>query len=398
MRTLHIWPALPLIIGGSMALISHADNITAVLGQSNRVREVFLSGLADSQLVAVLAAMEEPYPELTEMRLWSRAGTLSAIPVPDSFLGGSAPLLQDFSLSGIPFPGFPKLLLSATHLVYLELSNIPHSGYISPEAIVAPLSALSSLKILTLEFRSPQSRPDLETPSLPPPKRSIFPALDEFRFKGVTEYLEEFVTRIDAPQLNEMHITFFNQIVFYCPRLAQFINCTPTLRALDEAHVEFNDSTASVALRCRTSKINFGGLRIDISCREPDWQLWSIAQFCNSSLPPLSMVEHLHIVHRYSKLVWKNDATESTLWLEVLLPSTMLKNLFLHEEFAPGIADALQELIGSRITAVLPSLQNIFVKGLEPLGPYQENLRQFVAARLHSGHPISISVWDTGRM
>jgi hypothetical protein len=47
---------------------------------------------------------------------------------------------------------------------------------------------------------------------------------------------------------------------------------------------------------------------ISISCREPDWQLSSVAQVCNSSLPLLSTVEDPYIVHRYSQLVWKNDA------------------------------------------------------------------------------------------
>jgi hypothetical protein len=68
-----------------------------------------------------------------------------------------------------------------------------------------------------------------------------------------------------------------------------------------------------------------------------------------------------------------------------------VKNLYLPKEFAPGIAAALQELVGGGITEVLPSLQNVFVKGLEPSGPFQENIGQFVAARQLSGHPIAIS-------
>ena len=51
------------------------------------------------------------------------------------------------------------------------------------------------------------------------------------------------------------------------------------------------------------------------------------------------------------------------------------------------------ELVGGRITEVLPSLQDIFVEGLERMGPFQENTRQFVAARQLSDHPITISVW-----
>jgi hypothetical protein len=77
--------------------------------------------------------------------------------------------------------------------------------------VIAVISALSSLETLTLEFKSHQSRPDSQSPSLPPLKRSILPTLNEFCFKGVTEYLEELVNGIDTPQLEKMDITFFSQ-------------------------------------------------------------------------------------------------------------------------------------------------------------------------------------------
>jgi hypothetical protein len=79
------------------------------------------------------------------------------------------------------------------------------------------------------------------------------------------------------------------------------------------------------------------------------------------------------------------------------LPFTAVKNLYLCREFGPGITAALQELVGARITEVLPSLQNIFVESLQPSGTFQENIGQFVAARQLSDHPITISDWDRGR-
>jgi hypothetical protein len=390
--TLDIWPALPLIVRGHMASTSGTGNIIAALGQSNRVCQVFLSGLTRWLLEEVSAAIQVPFPELITLQLFSDGETPPVIL--DSLLGGSAPRLLIFDLDGIPFLGFPKLLLSATHLVYLKLVNIPHSGYISPEAMVALLSALSSLSVLSLGFRSPQSRPGWESRALPPSKRFILPALADFCFKGVTEYLEELMTRIDTPRLDRMDITFFNQIDFDWPRLAQFINCTPKLRACDEAHVEFDYSTASVALRYRTSEAGLSDLRINISCEELDWQLSSIEQVCNSLLP-LSVVEDLYIHHDYWQL-WKNDAVENTLWLELFLPFTAVKNLYLCKELAPDIAVALKELVGGRIMEVLPILQNIFVQKLEPWGPFPENIAQFIAARQLSDHPIAISVsdWD----
>ena len=382
--TLHVWPALPLIVDGLMISSSGPDNVIASLGESNRVCKVRLWFDAGWGLEEVLAAMQVPFPELIYLELSLNGQTAPFIP--DLFLNGSASRLQDFELHGIPFPGLPKLLLSATHLVKLRLENISHSGYISPEAIVALISVLSSLETLSLQFRSPQSRPDWETRRQPPSKRSVIPALTLLRFRGVVEYLEDLVTCIDIPQLDNMRITFFNQIDFDTPRLAQFINRTPELWKRD-GFVQFYDDFVRVGL-------SPGTLIIEISCREPDWQLSSIEQICNSSLRPLSTVEDLYIEHQYREIVWKHKAIENTLWLQLLLPFTAVKNLYLSMDFAPGIAAALQELVVARITEVLPSLQNIFVKGLEPSGAFQKNIGQFVDARQLSGHLIAISDWD----
>jgi hypothetical protein len=81
--------------------------------QSNRVCQVLFFRLAGWQLEEVLAPMQ-----LTHLRLSSYGETMPVIP--DSFLDGSAPRLRHFRLSGIPFPGLPKLILSANHLVDLE--------------------------------------------------------------------------------------------------------------------------------------------------------------------------------------------------------------------------------------------------------------------------------------
>ena len=242
---------------------SGTDNIIAALGHCNRVRKVKLLGLVDWQLEQVLVAMQMPFPELTDLQLEQREElSLVDTAIPDSFVGGSAPRLRSFRLYGIPFPGLPKLLLSATHLVYLWLTNIPHSGYISPEVIVALLSVLSSLKCLTLGFRSPESCPDRETR---PPPPSFIPALISLEFKGSIDYLEDLVTRIDTPQLDTMKIRFLNLMDFDTPRLAQFISRTPKLEKR-HATLLFYDYMARI-------KLLPGTLEITISCRESNWQL-----------------------------------------------------------------------------------------------------------------------------
>ena len=194
------------------------------------------------------------------------------------------------------------------------------------------------------------------------------------------------MTRIDAPQLNTLQITLFNQIDFDTQRLAQFINRTPKLGKCDEVHVKISDWSVHVL---------FGTLEISIHSREPDRGFSFVAQACNSSFP--STVEDLYIEHPYLQLFWHDYAIDNTLWLQVLLPFTAVKNLYLCREFGPGITAALQELVGARITEVLPGLQNIFVESLQPSGTFQENIGQFVASRQLSDHPSTISDWDRGR-
>jgi hypothetical protein len=83
-------------------------------------------------------------------------------------------------------------------------------GTFSPEAMVALLSVLTGLEILSLGFQSLQSRPDWVSPSQPLPNRSIIPAIHQIRFKSNTEYFEELASRIDAPQLDDMGVESVN--------------------------------------------------------------------------------------------------------------------------------------------------------------------------------------------
>jgi hypothetical protein len=80
--------------------------------------------------------------------------------------------------------------------------------------------------------------------------------------------------------------------------------------------------------------------------------------------------------------------------LELLLPFTTVKNLFISEVFARRIVSALQELVEVRRTEVLPVLENIFLEGLEASGPMEKGIGQFVAMRQVIGHPVAVSRWD----
>jgi hypothetical protein len=108
------------------------NNIVAALKHNNRVSKVKFH-VESWQLNRFLPEMQEPFPMLDYLDIRTNSESYPPPPVlPDSFLGGSTPLLFYLGLEGIQFPGLPKLLLSANNFVDIHLWNIPHSEYISP--------------------------------------------------------------------------------------------------------------------------------------------------------------------------------------------------------------------------------------------------------------------------
>lgn len=126
------------------------DNIVAALKRSDRVRQIMIA-CTSSRMEKVWTAMREPFTELTDLaQAWNEM-----VPVfPDSFLG--------------------RLPL-----------DIPHSGYGH-----RPLR-LTNLRTLCFRLESLQSFPAQESRPPPPPTRFLLPS--DFYFRGVSEYLENFV-------------------------------------------------------------------------------------------------------------------------------------------------------------------------------------------------------------
>ena len=403
-KILDIWPRFPIIVVmGGIGKLGINNNIEA-LKHKDRICRLLIFKMPRSELVKVLAALQRPFPALTFLHIESFGGLGMAPVIPASFLGGSAPALRSIHVRSIPFPGLPKLLLSATHLKILDLWNIPFSGYISPEAIVACLSVLTRLEKLHIGFESPRSHRDLLHPPPPPPTRTHLPVLTVLRFEGVAEYLEELLSQIDIPLLHNLRITFFHQLIFHTPQLTRLINTrishAPKFKAHCDARVEFSFWDVTVAL----PQIFDGVIELGIAYRP--WSVWepsSVVQLCNLSFPPalIPVVEHLYIIRNFysielSEFQWQ----ETHQWLRIFHSFTDVKNLYIASELTSRIAFALQELVrilGETVTEVLPALQTLFLE--EPLHSVyvQEAIGRFVAARQLSSHPILVSRWERKR-
>jgi len=391
-EVLDAWPALPIILKDTR----DNDNVVAALEseRSNRIYGIHIINMFNSRWERFAAAMQKPFPELTHLEVWANPNVASVLP--DSFLGGSAPRLRKLSLGRIPFPSIPKLLLSANGLLTLDLWNIPDSGYISPDAMATALTVMTRLESLRLKFLSPRSRPDPASRLLHPLTRFVLPALTRLMFKGVYEYLEDLLTRIDAPLLDYLEITFFMDLDFDVPQLYRLIDHAEVFNTFDQAEVLISNRAIGLNLYPRAGKVDPPAqLELQINCKKLDYQLSSLAQVCSSSFPLVSAMEDLHIREGDNPLVSPPLAVdmETSQWLEILDPFTALKNLHLTETIAAHVCSALQELSGERVTEVLPTLQRLFIDSPSsyslPEG-LRKAIKTFVDARRRSGHPVSV--------
>jgi hypothetical protein len=379
---LDVWPAFPIVITDDSESTFGVDNIIAALEQRDRVCEITLN-IPGRKADMIVSAMLGPFPAL-EGIIFDAQDSAMAV-VPDSFLGGSAPQLRWFTIHAIPFPALPTLLSSTRNLFDLQLSGIPRSGYISPEVMVTCLSAMPELGNLRFQFDSPQSFPNGESRrhrsvSL---ARSALPALRELFFTGLNEYFEDLVSRVDAPVIRVLEITFFHRHFYEFSQLSQFIGRAEVFKSesLDHANIQLSDNTAEVSAM-RTGSDGPVPLLFGIQSHELQLQLRYFLQVCSSSLLPLSNVESLAISggHQWQQSLWGTTA-EDFLWLDLLHQFSAVKVLDIDKNSVIPVAYMLKEAVKERITDIFPAIRELSTGEHLPSGPILRAIEEFATAR-----------------
>lgn len=407
---LNIWPTLPIVVQTQFHARSqwedskYTDNIIAALEHGDRVCQIGLRNLPFHHLPLFTEILEESFPALTRLHI----DTQYQFPMlhPDSFLGGSAPSLRSLTLTGVPFPELPKLLLSTKDLVELCLSNVPHSGYISPEAMVTCLSSLTSLEKFCLAFASPESRLDGSSRRLPSLARVDLPNLAHVELRGVNDYVEDLVARINVPLLTYIMISFFDDPPFVISQFDQLIGRVENFKVLHQARVKLDGRGARALFGLSADPTDGTTLGFSISCTEFEWDFSSLETLSNLSASPfrLSSFERLDLWNGYAPPEYWDAVMQKTQWLGFFQPFTAVKDLYLEDELAIPIARSLRQLTGKRATEVLPALRNIFLKrgivyheedpevfpGKLPLEVVLQVIGPFIAARRLSGCPVAV--------
>jgi len=377
-KNLRIWPAFPIIIDCTSPWDSITtegeDNIIAALEHPNRICHVTLSVSE-----RVIARMQEPFPMLTHLVIYSHDGV-----IPGGFLGGSAPRLLEIE-TNISLPELSTLLLSTSNLVTLTLYNIP---YKSPEAMLACLSALTRLKTLDIWFQ--EAAPYLDELRPPPVTQFVLPVLNHFQFSGSCEYLENLVARTDSPQLDWIYVKYSNQH-FDAPvaQFAKFLDRSmgPKLTLPRCARVYFLGLLFSFTLYRETSppRSNWALAQDIISCVGNYRQASNIAQSFRQFSAVLSDVVYLTLEVGTMEPCRRTEDADSAEWLHLLRQFSTVQFLYVSEEIAEHVASALEDVTAEMAAEVLPSLDLICLDG-QPTSLVE----QFVATRQLSGLPVTV--------
>jgi hypothetical protein len=398
-RMLDIWPDLPIYIHVSdFSTKEKRDDIVAALRLNHRVCGIHLRFHPDSAWETCGPWMNHPFPALTDCRVELSCYLPVKNAISCSFLGGSAPSLRVLHLDCVPLPTLPNLLLSATNLVSLRYEVISTAGYISPQEMVAGLSALTRLETLSLAFRSPKSLLDRASriPPLHMRRFPLLPALTYLRFWGAPEYMEDLVAQIDARSLEKLDILFSHQEVLEVSELAKFVGRADKLSLVHRAKVIVSRYSTSVELSPAQEwpKWVLGKKTFVIRSTflEPVPRLSYLAQFCASFLPTPSPFERLDI-HLPADRVQDARHDPDPQWLELLRPFSTVKLLWLDDPVAPHVGRALGSLPAERVLGVLPALEAVFLPR-ECFESMKEAISKFAHARQLSGHPVLICDFD----
>ena len=390
LQILRYLPPFPVVVnyGGVPPLPSLApedeDNIMAALEHTDRVCSINVT--ISSSLLKKLSTISKPFSELEELVLLTQNNM--QLTLPSAFWWGHR--LRTLHSTRIAFPILPQLLFPSQNLVDLQLHEIPGAGYFSPEAFANALCGMMQLQSISLHFLSlPPRRNYLSLPP-PPGDRVVLPALTRFKYRGTSKYLDILVARIDAPRLGDIDITFFSQPTLDASQLGLFISRIEMWRPPSRA--EILSSWDAISIIFAQPEALGTRLVLQISCKQLDWQWFSISQICDHFSSFLHSVESLSIMTAGLSSV--PDDMDDEQWLRPIGAFSSAKVLRVASELATDILRSLR-LADEGHEFVLPALQNLHVQ--EPVSMDEllwETVESFVTQRQLSSLPVQIYVQE----
>ena len=396
-RALDFWGTLPVVVRFNRRKIkSLPQNIRMALCRPDRVREIDL-GLTRTAFISIVDAIKKPFQTLESIRITIKDATGPSLLFHNAFLGGSAPCLREIRLDGIsfPFPELNRIISSTNNLVELRLSRIPKAGYFSAEALVTALSASTKLIHLQVSFHYPASLPTESTTT--PLQRTTFPSLLFLEFHGASEYLEDFVSRVDFPSLRLMVMELFNQIFFEIPEICRSISLSSAFESPFEVQISLSTKLAAERVTVHFRHSEKRGIKpgqrcyLRTDCEQLDWKLSFVTQVLSQLSLLLKSVGTLQIYDHSDNVTPRQEDVDSAQWVEIFQPFTHVRELRVSGKVLQGI---MRALVTEDVAAgVLPELTQLFLWRKFCTPAVVDAAEQFVAARKLSGRAIRLSIF-----
>ena len=221
-----------------------------------------------------------------------------------------------------------------------------------------------------------------------PPRRTFLPSLAFLDFYVTSEYLEEFVARIDLPALSTIQIKLFNDIVFEIPQFCEFIPRLNTPGSPTSARVILYSQFVQVSF-FHEANPGIEWYSFETPCIPLDWQLSFVTQISSQLSPLLASVHELTIAAgSILKVPTRERGVDSTEWLELFQPFTHVTKVSVWEnQLVPGILEALLE---DEAAGVLPELNKLHLREYRSTPSVAVAAKQFVATRRLSGRTVHL--------
>jgi hypothetical protein len=197
--------------------------------------------------------------------------------------------------------------------------------------------------------------------------------------------LDSLVSRIDAPNLWDIDITFFGQPTMDAAQLGRFIDRIEMMNSHRRADILTSERAISVSF---TQSNGPTRLELQIPCEQFDWQLFSMTQIINQFSPFLFRVEEL-LIDTTGPSSGQDDFG-CVQWLELIRAFCDAKDFRVAAGFMKNILAALSSV---DTPTLLPALRNLHVqepKDGDVTGLSVDFVGSLVTARQLSSCPVQI--------
>ena len=384
--TLDCWPPIPIVTeyGGSLALDPPSPedeaNIIAALKRSDRVNSISLT--ITTSLLDKLYEVHRPFLELDDLILLSRDLARDNVPLtlPSSFRWG--PRLRRLHLTRVAFPAHPRLLYSSRDLVDVKLHEA--LDFLNPpiEELADALSWMPQLRSLSLLFPSTDHFP----PSPWPDRRVVLPALTRLKFQGPVKYLDRLILRVNAPRLEVIQVTVYDQFLNNLSILGKFVDQIEQHKSHRQARILSSERAISLSLTHPQAATCFKFQILTVLLSE---QLYAMSNILPNFSAFLLHVEDLHI--SATRPSTQKNGLCSARWPEILDSFIGVKWLHLDVDDSTNVVRALQGMSWRSNTCVLPALYKLYLP--QPGSRHarvSEGMVSFMTSRWHSGYPIAV--------